>query len=329
MVSLRKRFHANAQRNLFLLAELFQILDLLEEHHIPAIPYKGPILSVVLYGDASLRQFSDLDIIVPSENVLEARTLLVSRGYRHDKEISEKEFRSVIQNTKDLILRRDDRITLELHWGITENPNPIYIRPDFLWKNLKKLTISGRTVTMHAPEDLLFILCVHGGKHCWEYLVWLCDIAELIRCYPKLDWKQAIETASSLRARRILLLGLSLARNALGAEIPDWINATIDGDHVVNELGDQIRACLAGGTPLTLQQGENQRYLMKLREHRSDRFLVAFWQAKHSLGLTERDKEILPSFPVLLYFIRPFRLAWEYGLRPFRSFFKGLIESWR
>ena len=70
MVSLRKRFHANAQRNLFLLAELLQILHLLGEHHIPAVPYKGPILSVVLYGDVSLRQFSDLDIIVPAENAV-------------------------------------------------------------------------------------------------------------------------------------------------------------------------------------------------------------------------------------------------------------------
>ena len=183
---------------------------------------------------------------------------------------------------------------------------------------------------MHAPEDLLFILCVHGGKHCWEYLVWLCDIAELIRCYPKLDWKQAIETASSLRARRILLLGLSLARNALGAEIPDWINATIDGDHVVNELGDQLKACLGGEVPLALQLGESQRYLVKLREHRSDRFLVALKQVKHYLQLTARDKEILPeSSPLLLYVVRPFRLVREYGLRPFRRFFKGLFESWR
>jgi len=68
---------------------------------------------------------------------------------------------------------------------------------------------------------------------------------------------------------------------------------------------------------------------MKLREHRSDRLIVAFRQAKYYLGLTERDKAILPRSPLFLYFIRPFRLAWEYGLQPFRSFFKGLFESWR
>ena len=329
MVSLRKRFHANAHRNLFLAAELFQILDLLEKHQIPAVPYKGPVLSAVLYGDVSLRQFSDLDIIVPAKKVLDARTLLVSSGYRPDHVISEKELASVISNTKDLILRRDDRITLELHWGITTNPDPIDISPDFLWENLRKFTISGRVVTIHAPEDLLLILCVHGGKHRWEYLLWLCDVAELIRSYPALDWKQAIETASNLRARRILLLGVLLARDALGAELPEWINATIDRDHILNELRDQLRACLARDAPLALQPGEHQRYFMKLREHRSDRFIVAFRQAKYYLGLTERDKEILPRSPLFLYYIRPFRLAWEYGLQPFRSFFKGLFESWR
>jgi hypothetical protein len=330
MTSLRKRFHANAQRNLFMSAELLQVLDLLEKHHIRAIPYKGPVLSAALYGDVSLRQFSDLDIIVPATDVSKARTLLVSRGYRTDRNISEEDLCSLIQTTKDLILRRDNQITLELHWGITENPNPIDISPDFLWRNVRTFSVAGRTVNIHAPEDLLLILCIHGGKHRWEYLVWLCDIAELIRSYPALNWMQVIETASNLRARRILLLGLLLARDALGAELPEWVSSTIGADHVLNELGDQLMACLAGGVPLALQLGENQRYYMKLREHRADRFLVAWKQVKYYLGLTARDREILPeSSPLLLYVVRPFRLAWEHGLRPFRRFFRGLFESWR
>ena len=330
MTNLRKRFQANAQRNLFLSAELLQVLDLFEKHHIRAIPYKGPILSAALYGDVSLRQFSDLDVIVTAGDVAKAKTLLISRGYRPEKEISGEELRSVIQTGKDLTLRRDGAITLELHWGITTTPDPIDISPDFLWKNVRTFSIAGRIVSIHAPEDLLLILCVHGGKHRWEYLVWLCDVAELIRSYPALNWTQSIETASNFRARRILLLGLFLARDSFGAELPESINSAIDRDHVLNELGDQVKASLAGQVSPALQLGENQRYYMKLREHRRDRFLVAWKQVKYYLGLTERDKEILPeSSPLLLYVVRPFRLAWEYGPRPFRRFFKGLFESWR
>src|SRR5262245_8557677 len=224
MARLRKSSQATTQHNLFLCAELLQILDLFDRHQVRAIPYKGPILAAALYGDVSFRQFGDLDIIVPAGNVGEARALLISRGYRPDKEISDRELRREIEHGKDLILRRDGGFTVELHWGITSSPGPIDFSPDLLWKNLKAFSIAGRTVITHAPEDLLLIVCVHGGKHRWEYLVWLCDVAELIRCYPTLNWSQVIKDASSLGGRRILLLGVLLARDLLGAELPTNLN---------------------------------------------------------------------------------------------------------
>ena len=60
-----RAFHANARRNFLVTAELLQILELFRTHGIRAIPYKGPVLSAAVYGDISMRQFDDLDIIVP------------------------------------------------------------------------------------------------------------------------------------------------------------------------------------------------------------------------------------------------------------------------
>src|SRR5947209_9598761 len=51
---LRARYENNARRNLRFTAELFRILDCLEAHEIPAIPYKGPALAETLYGDLAL-----------------------------------------------------------------------------------------------------------------------------------------------------------------------------------------------------------------------------------------------------------------------------------
>jgi hypothetical protein len=329
MGSLRNRFLANAQRNLVLSAELLRVVDLFNKHDVRAIPYKGPILAARLYGDVSLRQCSDLDVIVPVSDVEKAYSLLVANGYRTQNQIRCEELQGIIQNGKDLVLRHDSGIIFELHWSITANPDPIQISPDLLWKNLTAFRIADRTFTIHAPEDLLLILCIHGGKHRWQYLGWLCDIAELIRCYPALNWMQVIENASNLRARRILLLGLLLARDVLGAELPEHVDRAVDTDHVLGELGDEVKGWIFREVPIVLEPGEDQRYYMKLRERRADRFLVALRQAKYYLGLTARDKEILPeSAPLLLHIVRPFRLAWEYGLRPFQRFFKALFESW-
>src|SRR5262245_5919958 len=329
MATLRKRFQSNTQHNLFLCSELIQVLDLFDRHQIRAIPYKGPMLAAVLYGDVSLRQFGDLDIIVPASKVEEARGLLISRGYEPEKEITGPELRRAIQHDKDLILRRNGGITVELHWGITAHPDPIDFSPDLLWKNLKTLSIAGRAVTMHAPEDLLLILCIHGGKHRWEYLVWLCDIAELIRCCPTLNWTHVIEDASSVGGKRILLLGVLLARDLLGAELPENLNRIMEEDRVLIQLANQVKGWLTRETHVPAEPGEIPRYYLKLRENRADRLRVALTQAKHYLALTSRDKEVLPGSAPLQYLVRPFRLAWEYGLRPFQRFLKGIGESWR
>jgi len=64
LAQLRDYFHSNAFHNLFLTKELLKILTLFESHSIPAISFKGLVLAVSAYGNLSLRQISDLDILV-------------------------------------------------------------------------------------------------------------------------------------------------------------------------------------------------------------------------------------------------------------------------
>ena len=327
MERLRKAFYANAKRNLFLTAELFQVLMAFEQHKIPVIPYKGPILSAALYGEVSLREFSDLDVIVPKNRVEEATELLIDRGYRLKSAVDGGEPFGLTERKKDLVLFHDDSgITLELHWGITIEKDPLQVNPEILWENLKTVSVGGKGVRIHAPEDLLIILCIHGGKHRWEHLGWLCDVAEIIRRYP-LDWAKLIDRASILGGRRILLLGLLLAHNALDAELPNSIVGQIEADHIVAELAEQVQHSLATESPLAL--GETEHYYMK-RERPADKARVAVNQVKHYLMPTSRDREAFPlhgRFSAVLYVIRPFRLVWEYGLSPFGRFFKGIFES--
>ena len=66
-----------------------------------------------------------------------------------------------------------------------------------------------------APEDSLLILCVHANKHQWSRLGWICDIAEMLRSHPDLNWPVVMEQARMLRSERMLLLGLLLARESL------------------------------------------------------------------------------------------------------------------
>ncbi|NJN13538.1 MAG: nucleotidyltransferase family protein, partial [Richelia sp. RM1_1_1] len=87
----RKNFQAVAQRNLFLTGELVNLLKLLKQQNIVALPYKGPILATLIYKNVALRRFGDLDIIVQQKDIFAVRELLIAQGYQPKIEMTDAE----------------------------------------------------------------------------------------------------------------------------------------------------------------------------------------------------------------------------------------------
>ena len=56
--------HKQVTRNLQATTSLLKILSRFQEHGIPVLPFKGPVLASILYNDVGLRYFGDLDILV-------------------------------------------------------------------------------------------------------------------------------------------------------------------------------------------------------------------------------------------------------------------------
>jgi hypothetical protein len=77
----REEFDRNTRRNLFLSAELCRVLAALDTAGVRATPYKGPVLAVQAYGDIALRQFADLDIVIPQKQIREAHSALLKLGF--------------------------------------------------------------------------------------------------------------------------------------------------------------------------------------------------------------------------------------------------------
>ena len=74
MTELRGHFRSNNLGNLLLSGELLKLYGLFEQNGISAIPNKGPTLAASVYGNLSLRQAGDLDILVGRRDVLRARS---------------------------------------------------------------------------------------------------------------------------------------------------------------------------------------------------------------------------------------------------------------
>jgi hypothetical protein len=65
-----------AKTNMLMTAELIAVMKLLKDNEIEAIAFKGPTLSQMAYGDITLRQFSDLDILIDQKDIYKASKIL-------------------------------------------------------------------------------------------------------------------------------------------------------------------------------------------------------------------------------------------------------------
>jgi hypothetical protein len=317
--SLRAEFYAIARHNLFLTGELCKLLQLFEEHNIPALPFKGPALALLIYGNLTLRDFSDLDILVPKHDIMRAKTLLISLGYRPWYQFTAAQEAAHLRSFHAYTFTRNDgMITIDLHWRFVPSPFYFPFNLEHLWQRTEKVPFAGTMIRNIPPEDLLLILCVHGAKDRWSRLKWICDIAELIRTHGRLDWTRVIEQARALNNESKLLLGLLLASDLLGAALPEDVLQRVQTSPVVKSLATQVREGLFSASDILTEKVQGIVLHLRVTDRLQDR--VAYWLYCLHLVITPNAADhALLALPVccsfLYYLLRPIRLVRTYGLR--------------
>lgn len=319
---LQSHFHATHLRNLSVTGELLRLVRTFREQHVPLMPYKGPVLASLAYGNLALREFIDLDILVRKRDIPEARQLLVSAGYRQiDSPTSDYEA-AFLQSQREYVFIRDGTV-VELHWAVTPRNYSFPLDPEGLWERLQQVPLGGEKVSTFSMEDLLLILCVHGSKHFWHRLAWICDVAELLRTHAAIDWEQLVYQADKLGSRRMLFLGLLLANDLLEAPLPEKVSRMVRADPKTAALARQVREWLfqePDGASNILAKGQLDEsrfhpFRVRMRERLRDKIRYA---ARTALVPTLDDWQYLrlPNFLFFLYYlVRPIRLIVRYGQR--------------
>ncbi len=312
---LRAGFYAQTGRSLFLTRELLNILDLLWKNGISVIPFKGPALGASVYGDVSLRPFGDLDLVVRRRDLPRAKGLLISEGYRwsfHLKGARGEEFLRTEEGC--FMTRRDGKVVVEIESEITPREFPMALEMAPIWSRVRRVPFEGREILAFSPEDLFLILCLHGSKHGWERLAWVCDLAELIRRERRLDWEIIWGEARNTGCERILRLGVSLISRLFSPPIPPEVLHKVQEDPAVEPLLEKILSPfmketvdhLPAGWPLT-------SYYLRLAERRRDRAGFILRLAFTPSVLDWESCPLPSSLSFLYYFLHPFRLAGKYG----------------
>lgn len=305
---LRERCRENATRNMLLAGELARVVRLFESEGVPVLAYKGPALALRAYGELALRRFVDLDVLVRREDVRHAGELLLSLGYAKPEGLNPAHEKFLLRRQHNLAFACEaGRLVVELHWEVAPAPFAALPLGARTWERAEALEVFGQRVRTLSPEDLLLALCVHGAKHLWERLAWVCDVAALVNSHTDFDWAEVLVRARAARVERMLHLGLRLARALLGARVPENVSGE-GSDPLADGLAAEVTEGLFRGAayePAGLLRGVgfNLRARRRLREKAGYlRFI-----------LTPTDGDLtavnLPAKMSLVYYLlRPFRL---------------------
>lgn len=225
--------------NIFLARELARLLDRFEAHGVRALALKGPVLAQRAYGDVRLRPFVDVDVLIPEKAFERVEDLLLDDQYQHYAKVQQfGEFKKKLfmKITAQCPFRRGAGVfNLDVHVQLMP-PGYYYPVPfDTFWQRSECLSIAGGAVRTFSDEDLLQILCYHGIKNQWATLKHVCDVAMLVTS-SEIEWDVVRERAEAIHGMRSLHLGLGLARDVLGATLPEAPAEALKEDVAIQRL---------------------------------------------------------------------------------------------
>ncbi len=194
---------------------LGELLAEMRECEVPCFVLRGASLAETLYDTPAMRPQTDIDLLVREADAEAALEAAVGLGFRplpgHPR-----------------LLLRDDGALLDLHTDpldadrirAWERLTPL--RADDFFACARPGRLAGEPALLAPPDLLLPYLCFHAMKHSFERLIWLWDIALLVRRVDAAgEWDAVLARARGLRLERPCFYALAWVRAHLGAPVPE------------------------------------------------------------------------------------------------------------
>ena len=306
---LKRESVANSQNVLHLIGKQLRVYKLFKENGIPVALFKGPLLAQMAYGEISLRQAGDIDLLISRQNFDQARGLLESLGYEMSPRLTPPQLASHLNNHCEIQFMRDEWFTVvDLHWELAPRSFVFKLETEEVMSRLQSVLLAGTLVETFSDEDLVLFQAMHGAKHLWRRLEWISSLAETVRSSSAIDWDTVVGRASQARATRMLALGLRLVEEFSDAQITSHVLAAIDDDRTMQQMARGIRAQLFT-TFGAADSTETNLYNLRIMDRKRDALLSAL-RSVFVPTLPDWQSLALPApLHSLYYAYRPLRLS--------------------
>ncbi len=306
------RFYTYIYTSTILLKEHLELIQLLQNESIRAIPYKGPVFTQQFYGDPGWRQYCDLDILVLKDDFLRAHQILLEQGYELMKKPDEELSHSFRYDVHWSYYHRGKKCSVELHWDLVKQKRLKHaFHLEEHWDNLQEVEINGIGFKNFDSSHLLLFSCMHSAKHAFSSLKWICDISEIVKDIEPQQWSHLIGLSKRYHINRILQTGLALAFDLLQAEVPLQVMEKCRTRPVY--ILEKMAFCNVfshSSQRLVLSDNlMNYLFIIISRERLKDKLIPEFFLPN------ERDRKLVPlprALHFLYFFVRIFRLSQVY-----------------
>jgi hypothetical protein len=295
-----------AKHAMRLSVESLQLGQLLKSRGIDALFLKGVTVTLLAYGDPTVRHAKDIDLLVPPASIDQTVALLHEAGYvpSFDLESVPVQRRALwVRYTKSMDwVHSRSGVFLELHWRLTDAPL-LHDKPGVVARQTVAVA-PGRSIDTLDTEHLLAYLCVHGAAHGWMRLKWLADVYALLP-----HEAQACETIyrslQQLGAGRSAGQALLLCHDLFDLPLTAGLLRELESSFVLRKLRSSALRLFARGGEVKevddLAFGTTSVYISRLMLGSNLRSLLAEWRT----WAYQPDELLRSRLPQSLFFLFP------------------------
>lgn len=241
-----------------------QIREDLARALVPCMFLKGVALVLRRPGNSGLRAMGDVDVLVSHGDAakgieaLRRAEWVPESGYAVGREAQIFRTRHAWQFSKN-------GAESDLHWRpIARGYNPELAR--LFWEHAEVVSWSGAEVTVPAPTELLFHVCVHGLQWDWSPKVrWVSDALQLTQREDEIDWSRLWRLATVAQMTHRLRTALQYLSERFGVRIPSGVPA-----HRAPRWEKREQELLAKPCPLSLMDSVSWHWTNFRRLHPFD-----------------------------------------------------------
>ncbi|MFA6189062.1 MAG: nucleotidyltransferase family protein [Sulfuricurvum sp.] len=303
-----------ASRNMMMTAELLKVIKLLKENGIRTIAIKGPVLSQIVHGDITQRQFSDLDLLVEQSDMYKSLELLSNTGYISQYPIAFLKNNTLLTVGKDFpTTNTKNNVLIEFHWRLFLDRHIKKSNINLFGDSNYRCMINNVSVETLELGALLLYLLLHGSKHYWERAEWIVDIDRLIRRHGEdIDWNALSSMAQEMEIEFMFYLGLAMSYELFDTPLSQAIISHIAVEKNIVKAKEFILLELKSDTIKNLNTGlvsiENLNKILHMKDESNG------WLRHYMLTLIQiKELDVymvnLPNFlSPLYYLVRLYRL---------------------